>query len=344
MTVNEFHIGLDTILKILKSEIYGSLQPQDKDYFLNLAIIDMITDKTKNIRDRYSMQENTPLARNFYSELSSLIVTKSYNTYPSNITYYDGVTVLILPRVDNVEVDSGQLLEGERYTILERGSTNLSNVTTTTTLVNGTEFIVTAIGSITPVWDGITILERVSDPFMLVPIMVDVNMITGSTFSEGIVVKGKKYVAIEGALTSTKADGIFGVDIIASKIPLHVAVNTTHFNGTTPIPITKLSLTKELPANILLPTEYSILAADPASNNDNPVAVIHDGSIIVHCNNVIHSATLTYIKMPRRINQERNINTDVSPVLHKEILDRASKLILGINNDPAYNVIKPQQQ
>ena len=65
MTVAEKHNGLDLILKVLKSEIYGSFLPDQKDYFLNLAITNIIKEKTENIRDRYSMKDNVPLVRTF---------------------------------------------------------------------------------------------------------------------------------------------------------------------------------------------------------------------------------------------------------------------------------------
>jgi len=340
MTVIDFHIGLDLYLKILKSEIYGSLQSRDKDYFLNLAILDLIKEKTANFRDRYSMQENVPLARNFYSELGNLIVTKTYDTYDEN---YENKVTLALPRVDNVEVDSGSLLNGEQYKILERGSTNLSSVTSNTPLVNGTVFTVTATGSILPAWDGITLLERVSDPFMYIPFMIDCNLLTDISFDKGKVVKDGSYIAKTGALTSTKISTLFVLDVTASPIPIHVALSTGSFDGTTPTPITTLVKVKQSAVNLMLPTEYSILNADPASDKSNPVAIIHDDSIIIHCSNSIHSATLTYIKMPRRINYDLNINTDISPVLHKDIVDRAGKLILGLNNDPSVNIVKPQQ-
>lgn len=338
MTVTEFHIGLDLLLKILKSEIYGSLQPDQKDYYLNLAAIDLITEKTKNIRDRYSTQENTPLARNFYSELGNLIIVKSYSTYTTD---YSGSTVLALPRIANVEVDSGLLLEGERYAILERGSTNLSSVTTTTPLVNGSEFTVTATGSILPSWDGITTLERVSDPFMLVPLMVDTNIVTDISFSLGSVIRGNKYFTSTGAMTSIKASTLFITDTDVSTTPVRMAINSGTFDGSAATTTTLVKL-NEVPANFMLPTERTILASDPASNSNNPVAIIHSDSVIIYCNSIIHSAMLTYIKMPRKINSDLNINTDISPILHKDIIDRAAKLILGLNNDPSYNVIKPQ--
>lgn len=338
MTVNEFHIGLDLILKVLKSEVYGSLQPQDKDYYLNLSMIDMITEKTKGIRDRYSMDNNVPLVRNFYSELGSIIVTKGYDTYTNN---YTGSINIALPRVDNVEVDSGQLVLGEQYRILERGSTDLSTVTSTTGLKNGSTFIVTT--TVTPNWDIITTVERISDPFMLIPLSIDVNLDSEITFTKGKVLKGIKYFAKTGTITSNKSNGMFiPTDVVDPKLIFTAKVDGM-FDGTAGI-VTTLSRLITKATNILLPTEYSILASDSASDKTNPVGVIHDNSITIYCDKTIHSVMLTYIKMPRRINSDLNINTDVSPVLHKDIVNGAAKLLLGINNDPAFNVIKPNPQ
>ena len=344
MTVNDFHIGLDLYLKILKSGVYGSLQPRDKDYFLNLAIVEMITEKTKNLRDRYSLGENPASARYFYGELGNLIIEKTYNTYTTEFT---GITSLKLPKIDNVEVDSGVLIKGEKYVILERGAVNLSAVTSDTPLVNGSEFTVTADPYIIPTWDGITTLERVSDPFMLVPLSIDTNMVTNISFSEGKVLRGNKYFTSTGIMTVPKAGNMFVAETVASVIEVRMAKNNGVFNGIDTTDgddiITTLVKLNELPVNFMLPSERNILITDPVSYKVNPVTVLHDGSAFIYSDTIIHSATLNYIKMPRRINSDLNINTDVSPVLHKEIVDRAGKLLLGLNNDPAYNVIKPQQ-
>ena len=349
MTVSEFHIGLDLYLKKLKSDVYGSLQARDKDYFLNLAIIDMINEKTRSIRDRYSMRENPASARTFYAELGNLIIVKMFDTY---VTDFTGITSIELPKIDNVEVDSGTLEEGDKYVILERGSTVLSTVTTDTPLTNGTIFTVTTTGTTLPVWDGITTLERITDPFMLVPLAIDTNLVTDISFTAGKVLRGNKYFTSTGIMTSVKAGNIFIADEdTVTEVDVNnvrMAMGNGTFNGVDPTVTGDIATTivklNELPVNFMLPSERNILITDPVSYKVNPIAVLHDNSAFIHSDNIVHSVTFTYIKMPRRINYDLNINTDVSPVLHKEIVDRAGALLLGVINNTMYGSNKTQQQ
>jgi len=345
MTVAEKHNGLDAILKVLKSEIYGSFQPDQKDYFLNLAITNIIKEKTENIRDRYSMKDNVPLVRTFYSEIGNLLVKKPYNTV-GQLT--NGQLDITTPRVTNVEVDSGYVSNGEQYLVLERGSTDFSSVTTAT-LKNGSLFTIVKSGDprFDPSWDGITTLERVSDPFMFIPLMVETNVVTDIQFTKGKVIKGAKYYNVSGVITTDKANGLLPVLTELSPNSILTAKATGTFDGSlgapnvTPTVIARL---KAIPANILMPTERPILDMDPASRGTNPIAIYVNNAISIYCDNDIHDVNLTYIKMPRMINSARNIDTDVSPVLHQEIVDRAATLILGINNDPAYNVLNKEKR
>jgi hypothetical protein len=345
MTVAEKHIGLDLILKVLKSDIYGSFQDDQKDYFLNLAVLSIIKEKTENIRDRYSMKDNVPLVRTFYSEIGNLLIKKSYATLGQLV---NGQLVVATPRVDNVEVDSGYVLNGEQYLVLERGSTDFSSVTSAT-LKNGSIFTIVKSGDsrFDPSWDGITTLERISDPFMFMPLMVSTNVVTDIQFSKGRVIKGVKYFTISGIVTSDKAITLLSALTTTSSDVILTAKNTGTFIGDLGAPTvtpTVIGRLDTIPANILMPTEHPILDMDPASRGTNPIAIYENNALSIYCDNDIHDMTLTYIKMPRKINSSLNIDTDVSPVLHQEIVDRAATLILGINNDPAYNVLNKEKQ
>jgi len=121
MTTKELHIGIDVALKLYNSSMLGRLLPEEKDYILNKAIVNLVHKTAEDARHSIVNTESYADITAFYNVLEPFLITKTLLD-PTNRGRYNEYN---LPRYLSVIGSSGdEIIAGIRYKVEEVGNIN----------------------------------------------------------------------------------------------------------------------------------------------------------------------------------------------------------------------------
>jgi len=341
MTIQEMHIGIDLYLQKVNSDFVDSLQPEEKDWFLNdeqkRFIMTRINEASNDKRQGLQFNQKR------YDDLENLIVPNysdiAYIRNPIS-NYIDLPANYLYLLNDRSSVDKS-CIYGEtttlttkkyyvpfNFTFPDEFSINYTfKIIIDTVVVFSTENYPNLVTTIDTLF---TLIQLVKDVLISQGYQVYWEYFNGQFFSNQLI------IVLE------EDDSFIIENLTEDKIEYELfSINLSYF---------KTTAAKEVETpNRLTKTEdiYEIIrGAFTKPTKESPVSAMESRRVVVYHNGnfILGKIWIDYIRLPRMVSLSLGINSELNPNIHEELVEQVGKRLAAYLGAKNYNELSAENR
>lgn len=342
MTIAELHIGIDVGLRGTNTFTHRSLDPEEKDWWLNKAQYEYIWNKTDSVIN--PKQQEFAVTKKRLGDIQNLIIPKTVKLYKES----DGVFFGILPSDFLLYIDDKSSLlkcgKSKNYDIEKDIKNyfvvpfkNITNFNLSINLKNNSNVVTEIFNSNSNIEFANAYTESEASFYYKYWIMNDSNL------PENVEIYWENYNGIfksESFIIVT--DNSFKeVNLQKENIVTVISKNTIEFNyyNITQDDKTFISGTLLSPENLSKVQDNYFYKP----RKDKVFYTLKNNKIYVYCdkNLIMNEIQFDYYREPRYINYILGITSEITQTRHHELLDIAIKQICTLNPNENYQTLIP---
>ena len=345
MTVDEMHIGIDQGLQKINSEVFDTFLPEEKDWHLNLEVLEFIKNRTSpksNLR-----REGFQSTKKRYDDLEELITSASIGIYKdTDIEQFGLLPPNYFRMVDikpNVQFSCAPIAVTET-------NTDVYSVVLPFIDDDFTEFIISAahttLGSVTlfDLSDYPNFQSTLTDERQKYEIIHFVLYEVNRLFDD-IEIRWENYNGTyhrnSFILVTENPDYTIGLISITGFLPIIEPFVPETFITLNSIEGNK----KDVSTRLVKIEDYLDLVNHPfgTTHPNSPLSTISTGRIVLRHNEtfIFNTLNIEYIRRPRQINLSLNQSCELNPNVHEEIVDKTVERLAALIESSNYeNVVR----